>query len=635
MDARWGAGSLCRMAVSRIGEFVGRVLGDRYRLLAPLGTGGSAHVFLAEDVRLKRRVAVKVLHAALAEDEAFLKRFRHEAQAAAALNHAHIMRVYDWGEDGGPDVNGPYLVLEYLGGGSLRDLLDRGYRLSISQAVLVGLEAAKGLDHAHRRGLVHRDIKPANLLFDDEGRTCVADFGVARALAEAAWTEPTGAVIGTARYASPEQARGSSADGRADIYALALTLVEAVTGQVPFAADTTIATLMARAEQPLVGPSKLGPLAPVITAAGAIDPAERVDATAFVRLLDVAARELDAPAALPLAGHLPDGDTTAVVDADPTVVATLTAPASAAAPPSPVAPAHAARRRRRWPWVAAIIFVLALAAGGAVYAQQNLLVPSHPVPNLVNRTLEEARKIAAVDDFDVRVIRRINKDGTVAGQILSQDPINGTSLKENKSIGVVLSKGPFPVDVPDLTNKTEQEAAQILTGAGLKVGNVDRPYNETAPKGRVLDWSPKGTKAPRDSAVNLVVSNGPAPVDLSDWTGKKFDEAKRAMESVGFKVQRKDVYSDRFPDPGTVVATNPGPGKVEKGATIVVSVSQGPETVEVPDVVGMNLDGATRRLEQAGFVVEVQGRAKGRVVGQDPKGGTKAKRGSVVAIALL
>jgi eukaryotic-like serine/threonine-protein kinase len=187
------------MAVSRIGDFVGRVLGDRYRLLAPLGTGGSAHVFLAEDVRLRRRVAVKVLHAALAEDEAFLKRFRHEAQAAAALNHPHIMRVYDWGEDGGDDVNGPFLVLEYLGGGSLRDLLDRGYRLSVAQAVLVGLEAAKGLDHAHRRGLVHRDIKPANLLFDDEGRLCVADFGVARALAEAAWTEPTGAVIGTAR----------------------------------------------------------------------------------------------------------------------------------------------------------------------------------------------------------------------------------------------------------------------------------------------------------------------------------------------------------------------------------------------------------------------------------------------------
>ncbi len=275
--------TLAPVSVSRIGEFVGRVLGDRYRLLAPLGTGGSANVFLAEDVRLRRRVAVKVLHAALADDEAFLRRFRLEAQSAAGLNHPHIMRVFDWGEDGGEELAGPFLVLEYLGGGSLRDLLDRGRRLTPAQALLVGSEAARGLDHAHRRGLVHRDIKPANLLFDDEGRLCVADFGVARALAEAAWTEPTGAVIGTARYASPEQARGGSVDGRADVYALALVLVEAVTGQVPFAADTTIATLMGRAEGPLVGPPELGPLADAITAAGAIDPADRIDAAAFVR----------------------------------------------------------------------------------------------------------------------------------------------------------------------------------------------------------------------------------------------------------------------------------------------------------------------------------------------------------------
>jgi serine/threonine-protein kinase len=625
------------MAVSRIGDFVGRVLGDRYRLLAPLGTGGSAHVFLAEDVRLRRRVAVKILHAALAEDEAFLKRFRHEAQAAAALNHPHIMRVYDWGEDGGDDVNGPFLVLEYLGGGSLRDLLDRGYRLSVAQAVLVGLEAAKGLDHAHRRGLVHRDIKPANLLFDDEGRLCVADFGVARALAEAAWTEPTGAVIGTARYASPEQARGSSADGRADIYALALTLVESVTGQVPFAADTTIATLMGRAEQPLVGPSRLGPLAPVVNAAGAIDPAERVDAAGFVRLLDQAARELDSPAPLPLAGHLPDGDTTTqVVDADPTMVAaipeaTKAQPATVAAAASPAAK----RRRRRWPWVAAIVLVAALVAGGGLYARQTLLVPSHPVPALAGKTLDEARRIASTSNFDVKVLKREYKDGTVAGQILTQDPINGRSLKENKSIAVVVSRGPHPVDIPDLANKNEQQATEALAAAGLKVGNVDRPFNETAPKGQVLDWSPKTGKAPRDSAVNLVVSNGPAPVDLSDWRGKPFSEAKQKMESVGFKVQRRDVYSDAVPTVGHVVSTSPGPGKVEKGATIVVTVSQGPETVEVPDVMGMNLEGATRRLENAGFLVTADGRVRGRVVGQDPAGGAKAKRGSTVTIVLL
>ena len=239
---------------------LGRVLGGRYRLLAPIGTGASAHVFLAEDVSLRRRVAVKVLHAALAHDEAFLRRFRAEAQAAAALSHPNIMAVFDWGEDD----DGPYLVLEHLSGGSLRSLLDEGHRLSPSQALAVGLQTARGLDYAHRRGFVHRDIKPANLLFDDEGRLCIADFGLARALAEAAWTEPAGAVVGSARYASPEQARGASLDGKSDVYSLALVLVEAVTGAVPFAADTTIATLMARVDAPLVAPPELGALGPVV-----------------------------------------------------------------------------------------------------------------------------------------------------------------------------------------------------------------------------------------------------------------------------------------------------------------------------------------------------------------------------------
>src|SRR5207249_1877860 len=250
---------------------IGRVLGGRYRLLAPIGTGASAHVFLGEDVTLRRRVAVKVLHAALAEDESFLRRFRAEAQAAAALNHPNIMRVYDWGEA----EDGPYLVLEHLGGGSLRDVLDRGGTLSPSQALLVGLEAARALAYAHRRGLVHRDIKPANLLFDEEGRLCIADFGLARALAEAAWTEPAGALLGTARYASPEQAQGSSVDGRADVYALALVLVEAVTGEVPFAADTTIGTLMARVGAELEPSAALGPLGPAGAKAAAPEPADR------------------------------------------------------------------------------------------------------------------------------------------------------------------------------------------------------------------------------------------------------------------------------------------------------------------------------------------------------------------------
>src|SRR5207247_9043428 len=212
------------------------------------------------------------------EAAGFLRRFRAEAQVAASLNHPNVMAVYDWGED---EV--PFMVLELLTGGSLRGLLDAGARLSPSQAAHVGRQVTSALEYAHARGVVHRDIKPANLLFDEHGIVRVADFGLARALAEASWTEPAGAVFGTARYASPEQARGTQRDARSDLYSLALVLVESVTGRLPFAADTTLGMLTARTLQPIVAGEELGPLEPVIDRVGAIDPSDRYPDAATMR----------------------------------------------------------------------------------------------------------------------------------------------------------------------------------------------------------------------------------------------------------------------------------------------------------------------------------------------------------------
>ena len=232
---------------------------------------------------------------ALADEPGFVERFHEEVQAAAALRHPHIIVVHDWG------VNvGLYLVTEYLDGGSLRGVLDRGATLSPSQALMVGLAAARALEFAHAKGVVHRDIKSSNVLFADDGRLRIGDFGLARAFAEAAWTEPLGAGGVAARYASPEQAQGRSIDGRADVYSLALVLVEAVTGQLPFAADTAIATLMARVGTPLAVPPELGPLAGPLARAGADDPADRIDAAGLVTALMAVASELPDPAPLPL-----------------------------------------------------------------------------------------------------------------------------------------------------------------------------------------------------------------------------------------------------------------------------------------------------------------------------------------------
>ncbi|MDE3087708.1 MAG: serine/threonine protein kinase, partial [Acidobacteriota bacterium] len=284
--------------MATITDSIGSVLAGRYRIESALGSGASAHVFGAWDVRLHRRVAIKVLHPALAGDSAFLRRFRAEAQAAASLAHPHVLAVHDWGEDD----TGPFLVFELCAGGSLRDLLDEGRRLTVTQALRVGAEAAEGLAFAHSRGFVHRDVKPANLLFGEEGRLRVADFGLARALAEAAWTEPAGATVGTARYAAPEQAQGKALDGRADVYSLALVLYEAVTGVVPFAADTTLATLVGRVGARLPGHDALGPLAPVLDMAASPDVDQRLDASSFSDRLLALAADMPAPGPLPLAG---------------------------------------------------------------------------------------------------------------------------------------------------------------------------------------------------------------------------------------------------------------------------------------------------------------------------------------------
>ena len=622
------------MATSRIVDHVGRVLGGRYRLHAPVGTGASAHVYVADDTVLRRRVAVKLLHAALAGDETFLRRFRAEAHAAAALTHPHVMRVFDWGEDD----DGPFLVLEYLGGGSLRDLLDRGHRLSHSQAVSVGIEAARALDYAHRRGLVHRDIKPANLLFDEEGRVCIADFGLARALAEAAWTEPSGALLGTARYASPEQARGLSVDGRADVYALALVLVEAITGRVPFTADTTIATLMARTVGGLEPPDEVGPLAPVLAGAGTLDPDDRLDAAALVAGLDAVARDLPRPAPLPLEG--PRDDTVVIQrDADPTVIGTLRPPVydhetdadtDGGYDDAADAAVVAEKRRRRWPKVLIALLLIAGLVGGGAYAWNESQVPSVRVPSVRGMTEDQAKAAVVKAGFKFRVEKREFRDGTVAGTVLNQDPATGTA-KEGSTIEVIVSRGPPPVGVPDLAGVKEDEARARLAAAGLVVGEVKRPFSETVAKDIVMEWSPKGEEIPKGSAVALTVSAGPEPRRISDWRNKTFEEAKAGLEGSGLVVRRVDAFSDDV-EAGRVVRTEPGNGQqAPKGSTVTVVVSKGPDMVVVPDVRGNTVEEATTKIEAAGLrVTNVFGPPRRRVLITNPGAGTKVKRGAGV-----
>ncbi|HYA67353.1 MAG TPA: protein kinase, partial [Acidimicrobiales bacterium] len=437
-------------------DSIGRVLSGRYRIESALGTGASAHVYAAWDVTLHRRVAVKVLHPALAGDAAFLRRFRSEAQSAAALAHPNVLAVFDWGED----ESGPFLVSEFLGGGSVRDMLDEGRRMSISQTVKIGIQAADGLAYAHARGFVHRDIKPANLLFDTEARLRVADFGLARAFAEAAMTEPVGATVGTARYAAPEQALGHTVDGRADVYSLALVLYEAVTGVVPFSSDTTVSTLMARVGAPLPGHDALGSLADVLEAAGAPDAADRIDAATLAGRLRALATTLPAPDPLPLAmvsrapRRLDAMEEMAARDSTqhaptmaPTIYGATTPKAERGdeadifdlAEAVGVADATTTRSRRRkigprrrWPWVAAtIVLVVALLAAGGTYAvvATKILTPSRDVVSVTGLTVPEATARLRAQHLSIQVVHQRSSTTVASGVVLRMIPAAGTSMK--------------------------------------------------------------------------------------------------------------------------------------------------------------------------------------------------------------
>jgi eukaryotic-like serine/threonine-protein kinase len=682
------------VATPRITDSVGRVLGDRYRLTRPLGVGASAHVYVAEDVSLRRRVAIKVLHPALAGDAAFGRRFRAEAQVVAALRHPNILRVYDWGDDG----DAPYLVMELLEGGSLRALLDRGGLLSPAQAAGVGADVARALDYAHRRGLVHRDIKPANLIFDDEGRIAVADFGLARALAEASWTEPVGAVVGTARYAAPEQVRGEYLDSRADVYALALVLIEATTGSVPFAADTTLATLMARMARPLTTPADIGPLGPVLEAAGTVDPGDRLDAAGLARRLDGVAARLPPPAPLLLAGPIereveegdvdptehpgrsrlfdgdldedldeafgdegdrptgqagglpggppgvkPDGPEAVVVGpglatARPDRTAARPDPTAARPDPDPrVAAVDGTRRgRRRWlrRGALAAIAVLVIGVVAVALAATGRFTPSHPVPSLVGSSQAAAEARLLPLHLHLSVFGHAYEAHAAVGTIVSQRP-DGGRLREGATVAVSLSLGPPPVRVPHLAGLSSGSAVSLLQYLGLKTA-VSHAASMTVPAGVVIQSSPDGGTLLPGQAVAMVVSTGKPTVAIPVLTGASaasFDAAQTALSGLHLAATADYEYTDTVPS-GAVIGTDPAAGAVAiVGTNVTVVVSKGPHLVAVPDVKGDSVGTATQTLTSAGFGVSgVTGNPIATVTATSPPAATVVRYGASVQI---
>ncbi|MEO0494083.1 MAG: PASTA domain-containing protein [Actinomycetota bacterium] len=599
---------------------VGRVLGGRYRLLVPIGAGASARVYLADDITLRRRVAVKVLHEGLADDANFLRRFRAEAQSAASLNNPHVLGVYDWGQE---DV--PYLVTEYLGGGSVRSMLDAGNRLSPSQALLVGLEAARGLEYAHGRDLVHRDIKPANLLFDEEGRLRIADFGLARAIAEAGWTEEEGSLVGTARYAAPEQARGERVGPAADVFALALVLNEAVSGEVPFAGDTVISTLMSRTETPFEPHLECGPLVPALRRAGAMDPDDRPSAAELAAELMAAASDLARPAPLPLAGAtLPD------VALDRTEHGTLHVAPVPAGPVEETAPA------RRWPWAILLLALVGAAAAAAILAASGAQTEPVAVPDVVDLTRSEAIAQLAETGLELGFVD-VREPGSELDQVVRTDPAPGSEVEEGSAITLFVSLGEPLVAVPDVAGLSVTDARDRLADEGLVVGQVREVDDEVIGVGLVIEAVTPGRAAELEpgTAVDLVVSAGPAERVIPEVPVSR-SEAEAAELLLGLRLVpvAASEFSDSVPV-GQVIRFEPSPGAfVQTDTEVVVVISDGPAPRTVPAVIGLDVDEAVAILEDAGFVVTgVQGSPTLPVLATDPPAGEVHAFGTEIIIA--
>lgn len=630
--------------MSGMTDQLGRVLGGRYRLTAPIGTGSSARVFLAEDVSLRRRVAVKVLHPALASDEAFLRRFRAEARAAAALSHPNLMAVYDWGED-----DGPYLVLEYLAGGSLRGMLDLGARLTTAQAGVVGLEAARALDAAHRRDFVHRDIKPANLLFGEDGRLRIADFGLARALSEAAWTEPGDGLVGTARYAAPEQASAPRIDGKADVYSLGLVLIEAVTGQVPLTADTALGTLVGRVDVAVPVPEELGPLRSLLERVGQPDPEARPSADELASGLLAAARDLERPTPLPLAGAIP----TDAVPRDPTLL-----PGTAPGGDSPDLDLRDDVRPPRGSRAAAVEPVGSGPAG-----------PAGPARGDGARTASVSSRSTLFDELALVG----HGDGEPDGELADGAPHPGTTRRPGGrrwlrvallllvfaalaaagffGYGAYENAQPTSAPVPSVATLERSAAEAELAAVERGVADgldwevvVEEEHNEVVRSGFVIDQEPQtGTDLEDGGTVRLLVSLGPPPRPVPELFNRTEAEARTDIERgelvVGDLVQQhvEDVEAGRVIT--WSVAGEDRPVEVPKGSEVDLVLSSGPAPRTVPTLEGLALDAARAALEERGLVPEVTEEFsssvdRGAVIRSSPAEGATVARGDPVALVV-
>ncbi|NSC22759.1 Stk1 family PASTA domain-containing Ser/Thr kinase [Streptomyces albus subsp. chlorinus] len=625
-----------------------RRLGGRYELGSVLGRGGMAEVYLAQDTRLGRTVAVKTLRVDLARDPSFQARFRREAQSAASLNHPAIVAVYDTGEDYVDGVSIPYIVMEYVDGSTLRELLHSGRKLLPERAMEMTTGILQALEYSHRNGIVHRDIKPANVMLTRTGQVKVMDFGIARAMGDSGMTmTQTAAVIGTAQYLSPEQAKGETVDSRSDLYSTGCLLYELLTVRPPFVGDSPVAVAYQHVREEPQPPSAFDPeISPAMDAivmkALVKDPDYRYQSADEMRA-DIEAcldgQPVAATAMGPGYGYPPEDQ--------PTTALRAQEPQTSMLPPMRPEDGgyydeqHGSRRKGKSP-LSTILLALAviLVLVGAIFIGKALFASSDndvDVPNVKGLSYSEATE--QLDNTGLKANRGESvwcdeKKGTVC----RTDPGTGESVESDSTVRLIMSKGPrdqAPRAVPEVTGDVFADAKQKLSEAGFKVGKKQQESDQ--PAGTVLSQDPgAGEKAKKGTKVTLTVATESRPT-VPNVVDQPFDKAKQQLEALGFKVSKTEE-EDETKSAGTVLRQDPGPGtKQAENSTVTLTVAKAPDDqpATVPDVTNQKLDDARSALEDAGFTVgNVQGPQDGNaiVVTTSPGPNTQGKKGDKVDI---
>ncbi|MER6977665.1 Stk1 family PASTA domain-containing Ser/Thr kinase [Streptomyces carpinensis] len=624
-----------------------RRLGGRYELGQVLGRGGMAEVYLAHDTRLGRTVAVKTLRADLARDPSFQARFRREAQSAASLNHPAIVAVYDTGEDYIDGVSIPYIVMEYVDGSTLRELLHSGRKLLPERAMEMTIGILQGLEYAHRNGIVHRDIKPANVMLTRNGQVKVMDFGIARAMGDSGMTmTQTAAVIGTAQYLSPEQAKGEQVDARSDLYSTGCLLYELLTVRPPFVGDSPVAVAYQHVREEPQPPSVFDPeitpeMDAIVLRALVKDPDYRYQSADEMRA-DIEACLDGQPVAATAAmgavnyGGYPDDQPTTALRPDAGAPATTMLP-----PMNPDDGGYGyddrpdRRRQQKKSNTSTILLVVAgvLVLLGAILIGKWVFSGSGgagndtvPVPNFVDQTRADAKSMA--DNVGLKVtFTQKTCENEPKGKVCDQDPAKGNEVKKGTTVNLTLSTGAPKVAVPSVLGLSLDDAKAKLEGNDYKF-KVETQFRESTENANtVLDQDPvNGKEVQKGSTVTLIVAKAAEKVTVPDVTNQSCEDAKKQLEASNLSGNCTEVPNNDPTKAGKVIQTSPTAGSpVDKGSTVTIQIGQQvqQQKTPVPSVVGMTVAQAKQTLNQAGFTnVQVPGNSDDNalVIRQDPKG---------------